>query len=256
MRKSKVLQKLREGEVASCFKVNTCDPAVVEIAAMAGFDCIWTDLEHVPNDWSVIKNQVMAAKVNDADLMVRVARGSYSDYIKPFELDAAGIMIPHVMSCKQARDVVEITRFHPRGRRPIDGGNADGAYSQMPLDSYIKHSNNHKFVMIQIEDPEAVEELDTIAAVDGIDMLFFGALDFSHSIGAPGERDHPDVREAMKKVAETARANGKYAGAAANKKNLDDILKMGYTFIKIGADVAGLWDYCEELSGLFDKHKP
>ncbi|MBI2438772.1 MAG: aldolase, partial [Lentisphaerae bacterium] len=93
MRKSKVLAKLRSGKVVCSFKTNLDSARATEIAAMAGFECIWTCLEHGPNDLSLIERQINAAKAWDVDVMVRVARGSYSDYIHPLELDAAGLMV-------------------------------------------------------------------------------------------------------------------------------------------------------------------
>jgi len=128
----------------------------------------------------------VAAKVHDTDVMVRVARGSYSDHVKPLELDAAGIMVPHVMSLADARRVVSMTRFHPIGRRPVDGGNADGSYCAVDSLTYFREANRERFVCVQIEDPEPLDDLDAIAALDGIDMLFFGPADFSQGIGAPG----------------------------------------------------------------------
>ena len=115
MRPSRVLKKLRSGQIASCVKVNLADPRVTEIAAMCDFDCVWIDMEHVPSDWHTIENQIRAAKNYDCDTLVRVARGSYSDYIRPLEADAAGIMVPHIMNLEDAKKVVWQTRFHPMG---------------------------------------------------------------------------------------------------------------------------------------------
>ena len=75
-----------------------------------GFDGAWVCNEHVPTDWLLMENMVRAAKVHDMDTMVRVRRGSYSEYILPLEMDATGIMVPHVMSAKQAKEVVWMTR--------------------------------------------------------------------------------------------------------------------------------------------------
>ena len=188
MRKSKVLEKLRSGKVASCVKLNLLDPRVTEIASMIGFDSVWIDMEHVPTDWGTVENHIRAAKMYDTDVMVRVARGSYSDYIRPLELDAAGIMVPHVMSYKEARFIVRTTRFHPVGRRPLDGGNADGAFCMIETADYIEQANRERFVCVQIEDPEPLNDLEKIAAIEGIDILFFGPADFSQGIGAPGDR--------------------------------------------------------------------
>lgn len=251
MRRSRVLNKLRQGEHVSCFKVNFKDAQAVEIAALNGFDCVWVDLEHIGQDWSVIAAHVWATKAHDTDLMVRVPRGSYSDYIKPLELDAAGIMVPHVMGVDDAKEVIRRVRFHPLGRRPIDGGNADGAYTGMGLNDYMNESNMQRFVVLQIEDPEPLDELEQIAQLDGFDMLFFGPGDFSQGIGAPGQWDHPLLLEARQRVAEVANKYGKFAGTVGSQANLSALFDMGYHLVSVGADVVGLKNYCREITNLF-----
>ena len=140
MRPSRVLRKLRAGQTAVTAKLNLCDPRSAEIAARSGFDCIWLDMEHVPNGLKDTENMIRAAKIYDVDTLVRVRRGSYSDLVLPLEMDASGIMVPHVMSLEEARRVVYYTRFHPVGRRPWDGGNSDGGYCQIPSDEYIRQA--------------------------------------------------------------------------------------------------------------------
>ena len=251
MRPSRALAKLRAGEVASCFKLNLADARAVEIAAMAGFDCLWLDMEHVGNDLGVIEKGVWAAKSRDADVMVRVSRGGYSDYIRPLELDATGIMVPHIMSLADARSVARMTRFHPVGRRPVDGGNADGGYCNVDFLEYLKDANEQRFVVVQIEDPEPLAELDAIAAVPGIDMLFFGPGDFSQGIGAPGVWDDPRLIDARRRVAEAAVAHGKFAGTVGTTANMDELIGLGYRFLSLGADVVGLSQYCREIMSGF-----
>lgn len=248
MRPSRVLRKLRAGEVAISFKTNLADARSTEIAARLGFDCIWACMEHVPNDWSAIEQQIWAAKAYDVDVMVRVSRGGYSDYIRPLELDAAGIMIPHIMSLADAQNVVRMTRFHPVGRRPVDGGNADGAYTMIDFVEYLHQANQQRFIVVQIEDPEPLDELEAIAAVEGIDMLLFGPADFSHGIGAPGQWDHPRIAETRKRIAEVARAQGKFAGAVGCPEDLDELVDMGYQFVNVGADVVGLVMYAQNIA--------
>ena len=246
MRRSRVLKKIRNGEVVSCIYVHL-NPHSTDIAAMSGFDSIWLDNEHQGQNWDSLQAHVWAAKNHDVDVMIRVSRGSYSDYIKPLELDAAGIMVPHVKSVEDARKVVQITRFHPIGRRPVDGGNADGKYAQMDLAEYTKQANEQRFVVIQIEDPEPLDELDEIAALDGIDMLFYGPVDFSHGIGALGQWEHPEVTEARKRVAEAANKHGKYAGTTVSLENAEEMIQMGYRFLAIVADIVGLGKYYNGL---------
>ena len=105
--------------------------------------------------------------------------------------------------------------------------------------------------------PEAWEgilaDLDAIASLPGLDMLFFGPGDFSHSIGAPGVWDHPRLLDARKQVVDTALAHGKFAGTVANFGNLDELIAMGYRFLNIGADVIGLSQYCNSTLAEFTK---
>ena len=247
MRTSRVLDKLRAGEGAHIFKLNLESARAGEIAAQAGYDAIWTCLEHVPTDISLVEKQVWAAKAYNCDVMVRVARGSYSDCIVPLELDAAGIMVPHIMSLEDAENVVRMTRFHPVGRRPIDGGNADGEYCGADFQEYLRFANRNRFLAVQIEDPEPLDDLEKIAQLDGIDIIFFGPADFSHGIGAPGDFSHPLVVETRKRVAEVCREYGKFAGTTSNVDNVQDWVDMGYRFISLGADVLGLRPYCDRL---------
>ncbi len=253
MRMSKVLEKLRKGELVSCFKLNLGDSRVVELASMAGFDCLWTDMEHVPNDFSTVEKQILAAKAYNTDIMVRVSRGGYSDYIRPLEMDASGIMVPHIMSLEDAENVVRMTRFHPIGRRPVDGGNADGGFCNIDFNEYLRQANNNRFVAVQIEDPEPLKDIEKIAALEGIDMIFFGPGDFSQGIGAPGQFNHPDLLKARETVARVAVKYGKFAGTVGSAANMNELYEMGYRFISIGADVLGLSQYCSGIVSLFRK---
>ncbi|MHB0936482.1 MAG: HpcH/HpaI aldolase family protein [Armatimonadota bacterium] len=249
MRPSRVLRKLRAGEVAIMAKLNTGDPRVAEIAAMAGFDCLWPCLEHVPNSIEAVERQIMVGKAYDVDTAVRVSRGGYSDYIRPLEMDAAGIIVPHIMSLADAQWVARTTRFHPIGRRPVDGGNADGAYCGIPFTEYLQQANEQRFVCIQIEDPEPLDELEAIVAVEGIDMIFFGPGDFSQGIGAPGQFDHPLIDQTRRRIAELCRKHGKYAATVGSPGNLQSLIDMGYTFINVCADVVGLFQYFHGIAG-------
>ncbi len=249
MRKSRVLKKLRSGETAFSFKLNFSCAREAELASMFGFDCIWVDVEHIANDWSVVEKQVWAAKTNDTDIMVRVSKGSYSDYIKPLELDAAGIMVPHVMSGEEAREVVRMTRFHPMGRRPVDGGNADSKFLAVDVVDYLRQANEERFVIVQIEDPEGIGNLDEIARVEGIDMLFFGPGDYSHALGIAGQFDHPEIGKAREQVVSAAIKNGKFAGTVGTVDGCKELVEMGYRFLNVGSDVGIMGKGLREAAG-------
>ena len=231
LRPSRLLRELREGLNPCTLKFNLNDPRIIEMAGLAGASAVWLCNEHVPNDWINLENQVRAAKLHDMDSIVRVSKGSYSDYVKPFEMDATAIMVPHVTTADEARKIVEMTRFMPMGRRPMDGGNVDGGFCQIPMVDYLKHSNAERLLILQIESPEALANVEEIAAVPGFDVLLF----------------------ARKRVAAAAQKHGKYLmmpGMIAPRAELEeegwrifnlsaDVLSLGSAFNKLIADYRG-----------------
>jgi 4-hydroxy-2-oxoheptanedioate aldolase len=254
LRSSRVLKLLREGQLPTVLKINLSDPLVIEIAGLSGVDAVWLCTEHVPNDWLGLEGQIRAARVHNIDTLVRVGRGSYSDYIRPFEADATGIIVPHVASEKEARQIVEWVRFHPVGKRALDGGNTDGQYCLVPLGEYITYSNSQRVVILQIESPEALENVEQIAAVPGFDGILFGPGDFSHRIGKAGQIDAPEVVDARKRVAAACRQHGKFAMTAGLIAPLSELVQEGYRVIGIGADVVGLGAYVKQRLELVQGH--
>lgn len=256
LRSSRLLREMRAGQSSTCFKMNMGDPRLIELCGIANYSSIWLCNEHCTNDWFNLENQIRAAKLYDMDTIVRVEKGSYSDYIKPFECDATAIMVPHVTTAEEARHIVEMTRFHPLGRRAMDGGNIDGVYCQIPVKDYIEHTNSERVLIFQIESPQALENVEKIAAVPGFDFLLFGPGDFSHLLGKPGQINDPEVAAARKRVAAAARANGKYAmspGMLAPRAVLEE---EGYRAFGLGADVLGLAQYAKDRMAAFVNEAP
>lgn len=242
-KKSPMVAKLRRDELVTMLKINVTDVAIAEIAAYTGVDCIWVDMEHVPADYRQIQACMLAAKARGAETVVRTTRGCYSNLTRPLEMDATAIMVPHIMDAADAQSVAHYTKFHPIGRRPVDGGNADGMYCMMDYAEYLRYSNEEKLTIIQIEDVEAMEQLDEIAATPGIDMLFFGPADFSQSLGIPTDLGNEQVLAAKRRVAEVARKHGKFAGTVGSPDNLKELYDMGYRLVNLGADVVGVTSY-------------
>jgi len=256
LRSSRILRELRAGQCPTVLKLNLIDPRVVELAGLAGASGVWLCNEHVPNDWLNIEHMIRAAKLYDMDTIVRVSKGSYSEYVKPFEADATAIMVPHVASAEEARRIVEMTRFHPLGRRPIDGGNMDGIFCQVPYPEYIEHSNRERLLILQIESPEALAKVEEIAAVPGFDALLFGPGDYSHLIGKVAQVKAPEVVAARKRVAAAARKHGKYVVTAGMLDTREALEAEGVTIFTLGADVIGIGEYFKQLIATFHKAAP
>lgn len=248
MRTSRILRETGQGRLSACLKINITHPHIVELAGLSGASAVWLCQEHVPNDWSSLEHCIRAAKIHDMDTIVRISKGSYSDYVKPFEADATAIMVPHVESASEARRIVDLCRFYPQGKRPLDGGNVDGGFCQIPMDEYLAFSNREKLIIIQIESPEAVEQIDEIAAVDGYNLLLFGPGDYAHRIGHAGKINHPEVLAAREKVERAAQKNGKGLFAVGVNFTSEDQLRRGYEVSCVGSDVWSLGEGFRQMT--------
>jgi 4-hydroxy-2-oxoheptanedioate aldolase len=240
---SRVLQLLREQRFPAILKINLSDPRVAEIAGVCGVDGLWLCQEHVPNDWLALENMIRAARLHGIDSLVRVAKGGYSTYVRPLEAGATGIIVPHVATADEARQIVEWTRFFPLGKRALDGGNTDGLFCLVPQDEYLRHSNAERLIILQIESPEALENVEAIAAVPGFDGFLFGPGDFSHRLGKAGQLSDPVVAAARKRVAAAGRAHGKFVMAAGLYAPFAELVAEGHNVFGIGADVIGVGNY-------------
>lgn len=253
MRPSRVLRTIAEGKVARVLKLNISDPKVAEIFAAAQPDALWLCMEHTSAGWEDAENQIRAAKIHDVDTLLRVSRGSYSDYIRGLEMDATGLIVPHVLDADDARRVRDITKFAPLGRRAVDGGNNDAQFTRVSFTEYLETANRERLVCHQIEDPEALAHLDAIAEIEGVDCLFFGPGDFSVASGIPGQLQHPEVKAARKAVAEAARRHGKIAATVTGRDQIGEYADMGYNLLSVGADVVALSTYADDSMAAFDK---
>jgi 4-hydroxy-2-oxoheptanedioate aldolase len=234
---SRIRQENTRGQIASCIKINIPDPLIVELAGLAGASSVWLCMEHVPSDWRTMENCIRAAKLHGMDAIVRISKGSYSEYLKPFEADAAGIMVPHVTSADEARRIVDTCRALPLGHRAMDAGNIDGAFCQLPLDEYVEYVNHEKLIILQIESPEGLAAVEEIAAVPGYDMLLLGPGDFAHRIGKIGQTGCPEVLAARERVEQAARAHGKKCFAVAAPGTAGELFQRGYAVTQVTADV-------------------
>jgi 4-hydroxy-2-oxoheptanedioate aldolase len=240
LRTSRIKRLLREGKFPATIKFNLTDPRVTELAGVCGFDAVWLCNEHVPTDWTTLEHTIRAARLHDMDSLVRVSKGGYSDYIRPLEAGATGIIVPHVESAEEAARIVSWTRFHPLGKRALDGGCTDGLYCAVPQEDYLENSNTEKLVILQIESPEGLAQVEEIAAVPGFDGFLFGPGDFSHRIGKAGQLTAPEVTAARQRVAKAARTNGKFAMTSGLFVPFEQFVAEGVNVFNLGSDVGGL----------------
>lgn len=190
-----------------------CHPKLIEILGLAGgYDAVWLDQEHTGITIGQIEEAVRAARGAGLDSFVRLAPTDYATVMRPLEAGAGGIMAAQVQSARQAEQVVQWAKFHPRGQRGINSGGRDGNFGSVVLPEYMQRANAETFLAIQIEHVGALEEVEQIAAIPDVDVLFIGPADLSQSMGIPAEWDQPRVWQAIERVAKAARAAGIHWG--------------------------------------------
>jgi 2-dehydro-3-deoxyglucarate aldolase/4-hydroxy-2-oxoheptanedioate aldolase len=169
---------------------------------------------------------------------VRLAPTDYATVMRPLEAGAGGIMAAQVRSAAQAEEVVRWAKFHPRGLRGVNSGGFDGGYGSAPLADYLRRANDGTFIAIQIEHADAVEDVERIAAVPDVDLLFIGPADLSQSLGVPAEWEHPRLWDAVRRVARASRERGVAWGILPpSSANARRCLDEGCRLLSLGADV-------------------
>ncbi len=252
VRPSKIKAKLRRNEPVLLTTLHLFDPSLYEMTSLMGFDGIWLDLEHHGTSVETALTLLRAARVGSADVMVRPAKGEFMRLGRILEAGAQGIMYPRCADAAEAREVVAWSKFAPVGKRGVDGGNPDMPYCSMPLTDYLRAANEQTFVVIQIEDQQALANAGAIAAVPGVDVLFFGPGDFSILSGIPGQFDHPLVHQAIGAIADAAQKAGKHWGMPSpSVDRTRQLLDLGARFLCHGADIIFVKNGLEEMQRNF-----
>jgi len=238
MVKSRALEKLRAGDLVKVVGISRVgEPWLAELVGQLEFDVIWFDMEHRAFDYNVVGNQALACRATGIDLMVRVLKHGYTEPMRALELGANGLMVPHVRSVAEARQWVEWSRYPPIGRRGFDGAGVDSDYMLANPVEHLKHRNQETFLMLQIEDREAVECVDEIAALEGVDLLFVGPGDLSISYGVTMQTDHQLVQSAIDKVANACAKTGKWWGIPTGSPAIaQKMINRGARMITCGGD--------------------
>jgi 4-hydroxy-2-oxoheptanedioate aldolase len=238
MRPSKIKAKLKRNEPVLVTGLALADPSLFELTSLMGFDAIWLDLEHHAHSLETAATLMRAARVGTSDLMARCAKGEFMRMGRMLEAGANGIMYPRCDDAAEARELVAWSKFAPLGRRGLDSAGADNPYCRTPVPRYVREANEQTFLVVQIEDPAALDHVDEIAAVEGVDVLFLGPTDFSLLAGYPGEYDHPVVREAVRRVASASERSGKAWGMPTpTPERARELLDLGARFLAHGADI-------------------
>lgn len=213
-------------------------PGSAELMGRAGLDWVVVDMEHGNTTESELLAHLAAIEVSGAVALVRPQSGERLRIGRALDFGAAGIVVPRLDTAEQVREAVTFLRYPPGGQRGV-ALLTRGARLGTVNHAGVAALNEDIVGIVQIESPAALEAVDAFAATDGVDVLFVGPADLSHSLGIPGQFANPTYQDALRRVVAACRAHGKAAGILLyDPDSFRPHLDLGFTFVGIGADVS------------------
>jgi 4-hydroxy-2-oxoheptanedioate aldolase len=227
------------------------DPYAAELCATAGFDWLLVDGEHGPNDLRSTLAVLQAVAPYPSQPVVRIPHGDAALIKQVLEIGATTLLVPMVESAEQARVLVRAMRYPPAGMRGVGSGLARSSrWSAYP--GYLYEANDRVALLVQVETAAALEQLDAIVAVEGVDGVFIGPSDLSASMGFIGQPGHPTVRAAIEQAIERILAGGKAPGILAVDETLArHYIERGARFVAVGVDATMLAQATRSLAARF-----
>lgn len=214
-------------------------PLVTEVIAHSGLDFQIIDLEHGPFALDQVHLHVSACEsVKECTPLVRVPANEEWMILQALDQGAHGVVVPHVSTHHTAKKLVSSVKYYPLGKRGFTPFSKAGGFTNIRASEYVKIANKNTLSVVIIESKDGLENLDEIVAVDGVDIVYFGAYDLSQALGYPGDVYHADVVKAIRKGVDLVSEQGKWAGGFVPKSK-DDIkwlLDMGMRFITYEVD--------------------
>lgn len=245
-------QDLREGKTLIGCWAALANPITTEVLGYAGFDWLLLDGEHAPNDIGTFIPQLMALKDSVSAPIVRPQSNDPVTIKRLLDIGFYNLLIPFVETEEEALRAVSSTRYPPQGIRGVSVSHRSNRYGLEQ--DYFTKINHSICVMAQIESQQGVDNLDAIAAVDGIDGIFVGPSDLSAALGYLGQAGHPEVQKVIRHIFERAKAHGKACGILAPvEADARRYQEWGATFVAVGSDLGVFRGATQALSDKFKK---
>ncbi|MFN3823138.1 MAG: HpcH/HpaI aldolase family protein [Pseudorhodobacter sp.] len=228
---------LREGRPQIGIWVSIPGSGTAEALAGCGFDWMVIDSEHTALDLATMQSMLQAVEPYPTSAIVRPGWNDATEIKRILDLGALSIIIPYVQTAEEARAAVSAVRYPPEGLRGIAGTSRASRFGAIP--DYITRANAEICLVVQIESAQGLDNIEAIAAVEGVDGLFIGPADLAASLGFPGQAGHPEVKARIFDAIRRIRAAGKPAGILSlDPVFTAEVIAAGTTFTAVDHDVA------------------
>lgn len=253
MKPNRVKKLLAEGKHTCGSWVSLCSPIGAEVMGLLGFDWLLIDMEHGAGDYQTLLSQLQA--INAAGDTVPFVRVQWNDPVvvkRVLDLGAYGVMIPAIRTAEDAKLAASSIKYPPQGMRGLAGNR--GARYGMDND-YVAQANDEIMLILQIETKAAVDDIDAILDVPGIDVVFLGPNDLSGDMGHVGHWDHPEVRAAIERMEAAANARNLPLGTVSRAWEMaDHYINRGYRFQSLLGDIPLLMQGAKSTLANFREH--
>jgi 4-hydroxy-2-oxoheptanedioate aldolase len=255
MRKSKTLARLRNNETVRMCCLGHFVPAFVKFAAHYGYDCIWLDMEHRNFSDRDVQTLLVHAHLHDIDIMVRPPTLEKTRLYRYLEDGAAGLMIPHVNTAQKTATLVDAVKFPPLGDRGLDGAGLDADYfvnGMAGVETFLDEANAETFLVVQVETPEAIANIDAIASTPGLGGIFVGPGDLGLRIRRTDTELTLDAAVELVAAA-CSRHSVAWGMPCGSPEDLANRQNQGGQLLVHGGDFAGMRDNLRHGAEIFDR---
>lgn len=254
IKENRIKKMFKEGRSVIGTFVKLTDPSTVELITNAGFDVMVIDNEHTAMSTETMVSLIRMSDATGIVPVVRVRENNRSQILQALDAGAYGIMVPETGTKKDVQLVVERTKYAPQGNRGYSASQRSANYGSMVPKEYAELSNANTLVVVYCETMEAINNLDEMLTVEGVDVVFIGPFDLSQALGVIGEPNNPKVLETIDMIVKKVRAAGKAAGIIApDAKKAKLFIEQGFQLIVLGSDQAFIQNlgkkYIKEIKG-------
>ena len=252
-----VKDRLRQGKrvMVYCAGPIAHHKIVEYVGFRGGFHAIWIEQEHVPTPQQDLEVLALAARAHGMESMVRLAPTDYATVMRPMEAGVGGVLAAQVRSVEQVEQIVRWAKYPPQGERGLYGSNYESEWATKSPEAHIVDANRDRWLGIQIETSEAVENVEQIASVEGVDHLFIGPGDLSVNLGVPGDNFHPKCIATLERVSRAASAEGKSWGVLPrSREHADTCLELGCALFACAGDMVLLHKGFEAMKSEYQNY--